>query len=138
MNKILFPILETAIKESLTGYESKRESNSLGALYINNEYEENLMTIYDDADNILNKVQLPDNQFSNFTQTLRQVLNQAVKDKLFEKDYIVKPFTVNLIDKDFIVIDELLFLDDDALKTNDFTWKSIERDLDSFIANLLK
>ena len=138
MNKILVPILEIAVKESLTNYESKEESNSLSDLYLYHDNEEGSLVIYDDTDQVLNKVELPDNQSSGLAHTLRQVLQQVEKEHLFERDYIIKPFTVSLVDKDFVVLEELFFLDDDTIKVTDTLWTTIEKDLDSFLENLLQ
>jgi len=138
MNKVLAPILEIAIKESLTNYESKEENNSLGDLYLYHDEEDNSLVVYDDTDHILNRVQLPDDQIFNLVHTMRQVLQQAGKEGLFDRSYIDKPFTVSLVDKDFIVLEELFFLDDDTIKINDAIWKNIEKDLDNFIENLLQ
>ena len=138
MNKVPYSILEIAIKESLMNYESIEEGNSLGDLYFYHETEDNTLVIYDDADHILNKVQLPDNQIYDIVYSLRQVLQQTSKERLFERDYIIKPFTVSLVDKDFVVIEELFFLDDDTMKKNNAIWANIERDLDDFIENLLQ
>jgi hypothetical protein len=138
MNKILSSILEIAIKESLTDYESKEESNSLGDLYLYHDTEDNSLTVYDDMDNELNKVQLPDNPHSfNLVHTLRQVLQKVGKERIFDRNYIIKPFTISLIDKDSVVLEELFFLDDDTIKIDDSNWASIERDLDDFLENLL-
>ena len=138
MNKILAPILEIAIKESLSNYESKEDSNSLDDLYLYYDNEDNSLVIYDDTDHILNKVQLSDDRSFNLIHTLRQVLQQAGKDRLFEREYIVKPFTVNLVDKDFVVLEELFFLDDNTIKISDILWTNIEKDLDAFLENLLQ
>ena len=138
MNKVLAPILELAIKEGLANYESKEDSNSLEDLYLYHDREDNSLIIYDDTDYVLNKVQLPNDKSFNLVHILRQVLQQAGKKQLFEKDYIVKPFTVSLIDKDFIVLEELFFLDDDTIKINDAMWAKIEKDLDDFLEKLLQ
>jgi len=138
MNKVPFHILEIAIRESLTNYESIEDSNSLGDLYIYHDIEDNSLVICDYADHVLNSVQLPDKQVLNLTHSLRQVLQQAGKERLFERDYIIKPFTVSLVDKDFVVIEELFFLDDDSVKLDNTIWANIEKDLDDFIENLLK
>jgi len=138
MNKTLAPILEIALKESLTNYESKKDSNSLSDLYLYHDYVDNLLIIYDDTDRVLNKIQLPDDRSSNLVHTMRQVLQQVGKEQLFDRNYIVKPFTVSLIDKDFVVLEELLFLDDATIKINDKIWANIEKDLDDFIENLLQ
>jgi len=138
MNKALASILEIAVKESLKNYESKGDSNSLGDLFLYDDNEDNSLVIYDDMDRILNKVQLPDDLSSNLIHTMRQVLQQAGREHLFDRDYIVKPFTVSLVDKDFVVLEELFFLDDNTIKVNDTIWANIERDLDNFIDNLLQ
>ena len=135
---MLASILEIAIKESLKNYESKEESNSLGDLYLYYDNEDNILIIYDDTDQVLNKVQLPDDQSYNLVYSLRQVLQQAGKEQLFERDYIIKPFSVSLIDKDFVVLEELLFLADNSIRYNDSIWSNIEKDLDNFIDNLLQ
>jgi len=138
MNKVLASILEIAISESLTNYESKEDSNSLGDLYLYHDNEDNSLVIYDDTDHVLNKVELPDDEPLNLVHTLRQVLQQEEKERLFERDYIIKPFTVSLVDKDFVVLEELFFLDDDAIQITDTMWTTIEKDLDNFLDNLLQ
>ena len=138
MNKVLASVLEIAIKEGLTNYEAKEESDSLSDLYIFHDEEDNSLAIYDEMDHELNKIQLPDEQSFNLVHTLRQVLQHEGKERLFAKKYIVKPFTVSLIDKDFVVLEELFFWDDDTIKIEDTLWKNIEKDLDNFIEHLLK
>ena len=138
MNKVLASILEIAISESLTNYESKEDSNSLGDLYLYHDNEDNSLVVYDDTDHVLNKVELPDDQPLNLVHTLRQVLQQQEKEQLFERNYIIKPFTVSLVDKDFVVLEELFFLDDDAIQITDTMWTTIEKDLDNFLDDLLQ
>jgi hypothetical protein len=137
MNKTFAPILEIAIRESLKNYESKNEGNSLGDLYLQYNNEDNTLIILDDMDNVLNSVQLSDN-FPFSASLLRNVLQQVEKNNLFVKEYIVKPFAVNLIDKDFRIIEELLFLDDDTIKIseNRNIWPTIEKELDDFLIDL--
>ena len=138
MNKIQSPLLEIAIKESLKNYESKENNNSLSDLYLYQDSEDNSLVIYDDTDFILNRVQIPENQIFNLAYILRQVLQKSGKERLFDKEYIVRPFSVSLIDKDFIVLEELFFLDDDTVKSNSIIWRNIEKDLDDFISKLLQ
>jgi len=131
-------LLEIAIKESLKNYESKESNNSLSDLYLYHDNEDNSLVVYDDSDFVLNRVQIPEDQSYNLIYTLRQVLQKAGKERLFARDYILRPFSVSLIDKDFIVLEELFFLDDDTIKFNNAIWKNIERDLDDFIGKLLQ
>jgi len=138
MNKVPASILEIAIKESLTNYEAKEENNSLSDLYFFHDKEDNSLVIYDDTEYELNKTQLPDEQSFNLVHTIRQVLQHEEKERLFDREYIVKPFTVSLVDKDFIVLEELFFWDDDTIKVEDTLWKNIEKDLDNFLEHLLQ
>jgi hypothetical protein len=137
VNTILVPILEIAIKECLENYESKNEGNSLADLYLYYDKGDNILFFYDDMDNLLNKVQLPNDEIFN-SATFRHVLEQSKQQQLFDRDYIFKPFTISLIDKDFIVIEELFFLDDDTIQLSGNLWGSIEKDLDDFLKNLLQ
>ncbi|MDR3218684.1 MAG: hypothetical protein LBU22_06845 [Dysgonamonadaceae bacterium] len=139
ISKTLVPVLEIALKESLDDYESKNEDNSLGDLYLYHDESENALFFYDDRDNLLNKVQLPDNQSFN-SATFRSLLQQPEMISLFEKDYIFKPFTISLVDKDFIVVEELFFLDDDTIKLDDVNeiWTHIEEELDGFLKDLIQ
>ena len=138
MNKVPAPILEIAIRESLINYESKEDHNSLSDLYLYHDVDDNSLTIYDDADQELNKIQLPDDGLFDLAHTLRHVLQHAAKERFFDREYIIKPFTVSLVDKDFVVLEELFFLDDDTIKINDSLWTNIEKDLDKFLEDLLR
>jgi len=138
MNAIQSQLLEIAIKESLKNYELKDNNNSLSDLYLYHDSEDNSLVIYDDTDFILNRIQIPEDQIFNLAFFLRQVLQKAGKERLFDKEYIVRPFSASLVDKDFVVIEELFFLDDDTIKLNNAIWKNIEKDLDDFIEKLLQ
>ena len=138
MNKVLASILGTAIRESLTNYESKRNGNSLGDLYLYHNTDDNTLVIYDDTNMALNEIQLTNERYFNIAHTLRQVLYQAGKERLFDRNYITRPFAASLVDKDFTVLEELFFLDDDMVKVSNAYWKTIEKDLDDFLDNLLK
>ena len=138
VKKVPTSLLEIAITESITNYEAKEESNSLSDLYLYHDSEENSLTIYDDTEYELNKIQLPDDRSFNLIHTLRQALQYEGREGFFDRSYIVKPFTVSLVDKDFIVLEELFFLDEDTIKVEDTLWKNIEKDLDNFLKNLLQ
>jgi hypothetical protein len=135
----LTPILELAIKESLENYESRNEGNSLGDLYLYFDAEEGVLSVYDDMENLLNETQFPHNQKFD-VKVLPSVLRQLSEAHLFDKKFISKPFSVNLADKDLVVLDELFFLDDDTIKIDVKMnlWKDFEKDLDDFIKKLLQ
>jgi hypothetical protein len=137
IDKTLIPTLEIAIKESLRNYESRNEDNSLSDLYLHYDNEENILFIYDDGENLLNEVQFSkDQDFS--VGTLRYMLQLPEHAQLFEKEYIFKPFSVSLTDKDLVVMEEIYFLDDDTVKLNGDIWDNMEKELDDFLKKLLQ
>jgi hypothetical protein len=137
INKTLIPTLDIAIKESLRNYESKNDDNSLGDLFLYYEQEDNILFIYDDQENLLNEIQLPRDEVFN-TATLRFMLQSEEQVQLFDRDYIFKPFTINLVDRNFAVIEEIFFLDDDTIQLGNNLWNSVEKELDNFLKDLLK
>jgi len=137
IDRTQFSLLEIAIRESLKNYELKKEGNSLGDLYLYYDNEENILFFYDDLENLLHEVQLPPDEELSY-QTLRFVTQQLNQTNFFKKDYIVKPFTISLIDKNFAVMEEILYLDDDTIKLQGDMWSDMEKDLDIFLKNLLK
>ncbi|MDR0612844.1 MAG: hypothetical protein LBG45_05095 [Dysgonamonadaceae bacterium] len=137
INKTQVPLLEIAIRESLKNYESKKGNTFLGNLYLYYDNEENTLFCYDDLENLLNEVQLPSDEKLSFN-TLRFVLQELNRAGLFDKEYIIKPFAVSLTDKNFVVSEELFFLDGDTVKLKGNIWTEMEKDLDSFLKNLLQ
>jgi hypothetical protein len=137
VNKTQGPLLEIAIRESLKNYESRKELNSLGDLYLYYDNEENILFFYDDLENILNEVQLPSGDRLSYS-TLRYVAHRLKQSNFFDKDYISKPFTISLTNKDFVVTEEIFFLDDDTIKLERDIWPEMEKDLDNFLRDLLR
>jgi len=132
----LGPILESAIIESLNIYESNNDGSFLGDLYF--RYDEDAkFSIYDDMENLLNEIVLQEDQTAIF-HTLRQILQKLEQAHFFDKEYISKPFTISLIDEEFITIEELIFIDDDTLKLEGDLWSSLDKELDDFLKNLMK
>jgi hypothetical protein len=137
INKSLCPILETAVREGLKNYESSSEGHSLSDLYLYYDREDAKFSIYDDRENLLNEIQLKKENALN-SATLQYLFQFLDRDHLFEKEYINKPFTVSLIDENFVVVEELIFVDDDTLKLGDDIWANLDKELDDFLKNLMK
>ena len=132
----LSPILESAIVESLSNYESNNDGSFLGDLYF--RYDEDAgLSIYDDMENLLNEIVLQGDQTA-ISHSLRHILQRLEQEHFFDKEYISKPFTISLIDEDFITIEELIFIDDDTLKLEGDIWDDLDKELDDFLKNLMK
>jgi hypothetical protein len=137
INKSLFPIFETAIQESLKNYESNSDGHSLTDLYLFHDKEDIKISIYDDMENLLNEISLQKREMLN-SATLRHIFQRLAQGKMFDRDYISKPFTVSLIDEGFVVVEELIFVDDDTLKLDEDIWVHLDKELDDFLKDLLK
>lgn len=131
--------IEQGIRTALKKYETSNNDISLSDLYLYYDGELNTLLIYDDMENLLYQVS-PERprDMQSLARTIRPLLKKLDKEGLFNKDYIYKPFTVNLVDEDFIVTEEILFLDEDTLKLDNELWTGIEKELDDFLKDLLK
>ena len=68
---------------------------------------------------------------------MKAVLTILSTKNIFDTPRFMKPLSVSLTDEDFVVIEELLFIDDDMLRLDDLLLKDLDADLDDFLANLL-
>ena len=135
-NESLGSVLESAIIKSLSNYELSNDGSFLGDLYFRFD-EDTKLSIYDDMENLLNEVTLQEEQ-ATISNTLFQILQKLEQEHFFDKEYISKPFTVSLIDEDFISTEELIFIDDDTLKLEGEIWSKLDKELDDFLKNLMK
>ena len=133
--KDLFSILESAVKESLDNYISNNDESSLSDLYLYYDNEDEKLTIYDDLENPLNEISLSQESYN--LNTFRTIFQKFEQEHLFDKECISKPFTVSLIDENFIVLDELIFIDDNTLRLGDDLWGNLDKELDDFLKDLL-
>ena len=145
INKSLEPVLRAAVVESLKNYELANDDNFLGELYLSYDAGNQTLTFFDDVEKalfslILNETPVvwESNALQEIKDTAKQVLKGLKDEQAFEKEFISKPFTVSLVDSDFVVEEELFFIDDPALKSGGDLWSGMNRELDEFFKNLMK
>lgn len=143
VNKSLVPVLESAIRESIEIFSSGNNENFLSDLYLYYDPEEAVLTIYDDLDNELFSVQLSnyvsESDFSKqIKNAARFVLRKLNDEQYFEKDFIFKPFSASFVDKEFTVVEELIFIDNDTLKLDGELLAGLDKELDDFLRDLMK
>lgn len=139
-------VLETTFTSAI-GKLTADDSNSYHSdLYVQADPESGELQIYDEEERLLDKtivfdwVDCPcdEDKFNKqVANTLKSVLTLLVAKNIFDSPYITKPFSVSLTDEDFVVIEELLFLDDEVLRADDPLLKDLDADLDDFLAKLL-
>lgn len=118
-------VLETTFTSAI-GKLTADDSNSYHSdLYVQADPESGELQIYDEEERLLDKtivfdwVDCPcdEDKFNKqVANTLKSVLTLLVAKNIFDSPHITKPFSVSLTDEDFVVIEELLFLDDEVLQ----------------------
>lgn len=139
-------ILETTFTSAIGKLTAEDSSGYYSDLYVQADAENGELQIYDEEERLLDKVIVFDwvgcsceeEQFNKkVAGIVKSVLALLVAKNIFENPHIMKPFSISLTDEDFVVIEELLFLDDEFLRADDPLLKDLDADLDDFLAKLL-
>lgn len=121
-------------------------SSPVNDLHVQLDRESGELSIFHEDESLLGKIIIydwidnPQPEESFEKQAIAQIKSALVSlasKEAFEKPYILKPFSVNLTDEDFTIIEELLFIDDDVLRLDDPLLKDLDADLDDFLDKLL-
>jgi len=133
-------IIQEAIDSLISGYKG----SSLTDIFIIYDEENGELSIYDDEENILAKEIIDEqgnlrNDENDFTDILRSVVHEMSDEGLFSSLDIFTPFSVNLANEDFVIIEELATIDDDSvIRLDDDFLKRIDKEFDDFLDKLLK
>ncbi len=139
-------LIEKAFVEAIDKLTKDEAANLVSDFYVQVDAETGELQIYDDAEQLVNKVVIFDWVNSSEEETvfnkkvaaaIKAVLTILSTKNAFDSPRLLKPFSVSLTDEDFVVIDELIFIDDDMLLLDDPLLKDLDADLDNFLANLL-
>lgn len=139
-------LIEKAFVEAIDKLTKDEAANLVSDFYVQVDAETGELQIYDDAEQLVNKVVIFDWVNSSEEETvfnkkvaaaIKAVLTILSTKNAFDSPRLLKPFSVSLTDEDFVVIDELIFIDDDMLLLDDPLLKDLDVDLDNFLANLL-
>ncbi|MDF9830027.1 hypothetical protein [Parabacteroides sp. PF5-6] len=140
-------IIEATFVSAMEGLTGNGAGSLISDLYVQVEKETGELQIYDDSENVLNKIVIfdwvkrKDNDTDSFYKhvavTLKAVLTVLSTKGLFENPCFIKPLSVSLTDDSFVVIEELLFIDDDLFRLDDPLLQDLDAELDDFLANLL-
>ena len=142
--------IQSILEETFTTAVKKLTSNESGSFYsdlfVQADPESGEFQVYDEEEKLLEKTIIFDwvdcqceaDLFNKQVATiLKSVLTLLVAKDIFDHPNLMKPFSVSLTDEDFVVVEELLFLDDETLRLDDPLLKDLDADLDDFLENLL-
>jgi hypothetical protein len=133
----------TSIIKKLTKNES---ANPVCDIHIMADAESGELQIFDEEENLLEKVVIfdwvnskEDNDIFNkkVATLVKTVLTTLASKNMFERSCFLKPFSVNLVDDNFVEIEELLFIDNDMFRLDDPLLKDLDAELDDFLDHLL-
>lgn len=139
-------VIEAAFQTAIDRLAADTAGNLLSDLYVQVEQETGELQIYDEEEHLIEKTiiydwvnsQEAEEQFvKRVVGILKNVLATFATKNSFDAPRFLKPFSVSLTDEDFVVVEELMFLDDDLLRLDDPLLQNLDKDLDDFLAKLL-
>ncbi len=139
-------VLESVFTTALEKIEKNSAGKFINDIFVQVDAESGEVQIFDEEEQLVEKtvifdwVNSPEDEETfnkKVAPVLRAVLAILAAKNAFEKPCFIKPFSVNLTDEDFVVIEELLFIDDDNLRLDDPLLKDLDKDLDNFLTKLL-
>ena len=139
-------ILETLFMTAIDKMIKSVNGNYISDIYVQADQETGELQIYDEEEALVDKTVIFD--WVNNTEeedvfarrvsdVVRSVLTGLVSKNVFDNPRFIKPLSVSLTDESFVVIEELLFLDDENLRLYDPLLKDLDADLDEFLSKLL-
>ena len=139
-------VIEAAFQTAIDRLAADTAGNLLSDLYVQVDQETGELQIYDEDEHLIEKTiiydwvnsQEAEEQFvKRVVGILKNVLATFATKNSFDAPRFLKPFSVSLTDEDFVVVEELMFLDDDLLRLDDPLLQNLDKDLDDFLAKLL-
>lgn len=139
-------LIEKAFTAAVDKLNRDPEGNYISDLYVQVDKDNGELQIYDDEERLIEKVTIFDWANSDLDEeafmkqaiaTLKAVLTILSTKKVFECPRLLRPLSASLTNESFIVIEELIFIDDDMLRLDDPLLKDLDEDLDKFLADLL-
>ena len=138
------PFLDRAIRTSISRFSSGGMNDLLADIYVYLD-EDQMLHFYDDLERELHSVQLEDGSETNssgfskqLSRSFQQVLQELEQEGFFNQNFFFKPFTVSLVDRDFIVNEELIFVDDDTVKLDGELLAGLNDELNTFFRDLME
>ena len=144
-NSKIQSVIENTFVSAIKKLTQEGSGNLISDLYVQAEAESGELQIYDDNENLIDKVVIfdwvnstQDDAFNKQVTTVVKAVLAALSSKdMFNHESFLRPLSISLTDEDFVVIEELLFLDDDMFRLDDPLLKDLDADLDDFLAKLL-
>jgi hypothetical protein len=137
-------IIESTLASVIKKLATNESGDFISDLYVQADAESGEFQIFDEKENLLDKIVIFD-WVNSEEMTFVEKVSLAVKATLtslnaknqFNYSCFLRPFSVSLVDESFIVTEELLFIDDDIYRADDPLLKDLDTELDNFLKALL-
>lgn len=135
--------ISSILTEAIENLAQNYRGDSLTDIHLFVDSNSGELSVYDDEENLITQSTVESwleiDDHDDINRHLRIALEKLNDENKFEALDIYKPFSVNLVDEDFIVQEELLLIEDDSTirLENDFL-ERMEREFDEFLEKLLK
>ncbi len=143
VKKELYNELDNAFSQVID--KIKEGGISLTDIYVSVKYDDLLLSINDDSENVLFRSIIDgwdefkkETDFEEcITESLRNVLRDESLKKKFESLDVVAPFSVVLVNEDQEPIEDLITIDKDIIFLDDEFIKKMDKELDDFFEKLM-
>lgn len=142
-NEQTFSQIERALRKIAAKYPHEEEPTILTDIHIRVSQDSGEMVAFNDDDEEINRcvieewINNSDEEFyEGIASIIRKVIN-SIKD-VIEGMGILKPYSLVLENDEKESITELYVVDDDTIIIDDDLMKGLDKDLDSFLEDLLK
>ena len=130
--------LKSAVNIALKNYQKQSPESSLSDLLVFFDEENDALTFFDDLENQLYSIDWNETEEETETSSLlKKALQEQDKDGFFNQNFIFKPFSVNLVDENFLINEELIFIDDENIQLDNKIWTALDKELDDFFNDLM-
>lgn len=144
-NKNISSLIKNTFLQAIDTLAREYKGSSLTDIFVVVDKESGQVAFYDDEENsvacvvIDSWVNHTDENDHHLIALLRKVTEEIDNEGLFSSLDLFKPFSVNYADDSFLVIEELLLINEDSLMKldNDYMEK-FDREFDEFLEKLLK
>lgn len=141
-NKNISTDVYDTISEAIDYLQESYKGNSLTDIYFVVDYSSGELAIYDDEQNIVSQKIISSwsgLEEQQIVRELRCAVENLDEENKFDKLDVFKPFSINLSDEDFVIIEELLLIDDDSIvRLEDDFMKRMDQEFDDFLDRLMK
>ena len=135
--------VDRAIRKVAEKFPSSEEATMLTDIHLRVSQDSGELLAYDDDDNEINRCvveQWIENKDDNFYQDVAEILRKQLQEQQETIDQlnISKPFSLVLEDDEKENLAELYIADDDTVIIGKDLMEGLEKDLDSFLEQILK